>query len=365
MTERPPLIPDLFRMLVKMFVGGVFLILLVSCGAAAIGSSAGGGRQAAEKSSRTLYGEEDSENAILRVDIQGPILTHKSDDASGFFGGLDGVTYGYEVKEQLLDAAKNDDVDAVMMFVSTPGGTVVGSQAIHQGVEAVKAAGKPVVAYVDGLSASGGVWSTAAADKIYADHGSLIGSVGVIFGIFPYFNDPVAFDGTLFSSGVTTRGGIEMQVISASEGKDIFNPFRPFTEREKTLLEAGTKEIYDDFLNHVVANRGMDREALINDYGAMVFSNDMAEARGYIDGTKNFQETIRFIAAEIGAEGDDWKVISPPEEQKSPFEQMFGAYLSAIDGEASRLGRSAGVCADLSGRPAVISYEAYSNACAR
>ncbi|MEO1252471.1 MAG: hypothetical protein AAFW81_09015, partial [Pseudomonadota bacterium] len=140
MTERPPLLSDLVRMVVKMLVGGILIIALVSCGVGVV--SAAGASKKSKAASDFLYGDEDSDNQIMRVDVIGPILTHTTED-SGFFAQIAGVTYGYEVKEKLLEAAENDDIKAVMMFVRTPGGTIVGSQAIHDGVLAVKAADKP------------------------------------------------------------------------------------------------------------------------------------------------------------------------------------------------------------------------------
>ncbi|MEO1136611.1 MAG: S49 family peptidase [Pseudomonadota bacterium] len=362
MAERPPLIPDLFRMVVKMIVGGILIIGLVSCGVGVV-ASAGGQTADKEAKSETLYGEKDSANAILRVDIVGPILTHSPGDDGGFFSAIQAVTYGYEVKEQLLEAAKDDGVKAVMLYVMTPGGTIVGSEAIHDGVLAVKEAGKPVIAYVDSLSASGGVWSTAAADQIFADHGSLIGSVGVILGNVLFYDDPVALDGGLFAGGVTTRGGIKSQVIAASEGKDLFNPFRPMTEREKTLLESSAREFYDKFLDHVTENRPMDRTALIEEFGAMVFANDLAQQHGYIDGTKTFQETLAYIAGEIGAEGDDWKLIAPPEIEKSPFEELFGASVAAISGGRAEAARHTAICAELKAGPVAMSVNSLTSLC--
>lgn len=366
MAERPPLLPDIFRMVVKMIVGGILLIGLVSCGVACVaGAGAGASGKAAVKApvSETLYGKKESDNAIQRVNIMGPILTHAPEEDGGFFASIQAVTYGYKVKQQLLDAAKDDKVKAVMLFVMTPGGSIVGSEAIHDGVMAVKEAGKPVVAYVDTLSASGGVWATAGADQIFADHGSLVGSVGVIFGNFLYYEDPVAIDGGLFGGGITTRGGIKSTVISASEGKDLGNPFRPMTEREQAMLKATAEEFYDKFLDHVTSLRPLDREALVNDYGAMVWGNDLAQQYGYIDGTKTYQETLAYIAGEIGAEGDDWKLVSPPEVQKSPFERMFGATLAALSTGRTEAARAGAICAELKAGPAAITAQSMTSLC--
>ena len=68
------------------------------------------------------------------------------------------------------------------------------------------ATGKPVVAYVSGISASGGMYAMAGADEIYADHGTLIGSIGVIFGPFVTYNDVRAIDGGILGGGVFLWG---------------------------------------------------------------------------------------------------------------------------------------------------------------
>lgn len=367
MSERPPLLWDIGRMIIKMIVGGIVVIALVSCGVASVagaGASANGKNKGANSAkSEFIYGDKDSDNAIMQVDIKGPILTHKpAKDSGGFFNAIQSVTYGYEVKEQLLDAAKNDKIKAVMLFVTTPGGSIVGSQAIHDGVLAVKAAGKPVITYVDTISASGGVWSTAASDKIFADHGSIIGSVGVNFGNLMYFDDPVALDGGLFGGGVTTRGGIKTDFIGAGLGKDLGNPFRPMTEREKSLIEATAIEFYEKFLDHVVTNRNMNRTALVEQHGAMIYANDLAERFGYIDGTKTFQETLGYIGLEIGASGDDWKLVSTPQKKESPWE-MFGARLNSPSTlDAARL-QNAAICAELKTGPVAMTSQSYIGLC--
>ena len=366
MTERPPLLTDLVRMVIKMIVGGILVIALVSCGVGVVGAAgagaSGGAAKAKEPTTDHLYGEKDSSNAIMRVNIIGPILSHETNEG-GFFASVADVTYGYKVKEQLLKAAKNDDIKAVMMFVRTPGGSIVGSEAIHDGVLAVKEAGKPVVAYVDSFSASGGVWSTAGADKIFSDYGSVIGSVGVNFGNWMYFDDPVALDGGLFGGGVETRGGVKAEFIGAGLGKDLGNPWRPMTEREKTLITASAEYYYDMFVEHVVANRPVDRDLLVNEYGAMIFADELAKERGYIDDTKTYQETLAYIAGEIGAEGDDWKLVSPPYVKKTPIEELFGAAMTALSPRNPAVEQTAAACAELKSRPVAMSVQALTAYC--
>ena len=364
--ERPPLLNDLFRMSVKIILGGILIIFLFSIGAAVVGSAGGGDKKHMAKGEpAVLHGEAESENAILRIDLKGVILSHAPEEESNpFFADLMPIAYGYKIKQQLLDAAEDDAIKGVLLFVSTPGGSIAGSQAVFDGVEVVQAAGKPVIAFVDIFSASGGVYSTAGADKVFADHGSMIGSVGVNFGTAVFYDDPVALDRGLFSGGVETRGGVKTDFIGAGIGKDLGNPFRPMTERERSLLVASAEEFYDKFVDLVVDNRGIDRAALVNQHGAMIYANEMAEQFGYIDGTKTYQETLSYIAAEIGAEGDDWKLVAPARDPKSPLEELFGMRMSVTDLEAARTLQGQFACRELTAGPVLLAPRALADMCA-
>jgi protease-4 len=360
-SRRPPLGMDLLRMSAKIVVGGILLIFLTTCGISTIvAASSGGGRSAATPP--VLLGEAGASKTIQEIRIEGPILTHEPGQSGPFSFGSGGVTYGYAVQKQLFDAAEDDSVHAVLLRVSTPGGTLTGSEAIHRGVLAVKEAGKPIVAYVDGISASGGVWSTAAADKIFADHGSIIGSVGIIAGGILQYDDPVALTG--FLSGVETRGGIRLNLTTAGRGKDIGNPFRPMTDEERATLQAMADEFYERFLTHVETNRNMPRARVRDEFGASIFANGAAERNGYIDGTKTYREVAEFIAAEIEA-GDDWRLVPPPKTDTNPFAQIFGSAggVNAPRFDDQKAALQSHVCGELRSQVTVISTAHYTAMC--
>jgi len=343
---------ELGLMSAKILLGGVLIIILLAIGGAVLG---GGGDAKPEAEYATVLGEEEAETTIIEIALKGPILTHAPDEESPFGSLSGGFAYGYEIKKKLKDAAENDEIDAVLLHVSTPGGTIVGSEAVHDGVLAVKEAGKPIVVYVDGLSASGGVWSTAAADAIYADHGSLVGSVGALAGAWMQYKEPTALDGGLFSGGVTTEGGVEYRVFKSPENKDIFNPFRSPTEREAADFDRIAVYFHDLFKAHVVEHRPVEM-ATLDDVGAMVLGNADAERLGYIDGTKTYEEVAEEIAGRLGA--DDWRLVKEKAE-KGPFGLSID--LGGADGlTAFAAAENARACAELFARPSVVMASALS-----
>jgi protease-4 len=245
-------------------------------------------------STEHIDGVDGADDLVLVIDVEGVILADAG--GAGPFGGL--LAGGMSIKEQLEAAADDDDVDAVILRLNTPGGSVVGSELITDGVTAVQAAGKPVIAHVTEISASGGMWAMAPADRIVASNGSLIGSIGVILGPLSRYTDVVAVDDGLLGGGVETTGGIDQFFVTAGDGKDAGNPFRDLTPSEQAMFQALVDGSYDDFVDHVASNRQISREAIVDELGAGVFTATDAVENGLVDETGNFDRAHE-IAAEL------------------------------------------------------------------
>jgi protease IV len=313
----PPFWPTMLRRFASIFF--TTASVGVSLAVVATGLSIFGGIMAAlsdteatEKAERYRFvsGDSGSRNRILSMDVVGPILGTGS-DSNGFGLGVGEITYGYQIQSQLQDAAEDKQIKAVFLRFITPGGTIYGSQAIFDGIKAYKkATGNPVYVYIEGISASGGVWAMVGADKIYADHGSMIGSIGVIGPQLQYFNRPKAIDGGLFGGGVATDAGIENIVISAGRGKDLGNPFRRPTPEELAVLQAGVNTEYDNFVRHVAQARGIAEDVIRNKMGAMIFDNKAAKQWGLIDGTLSRQGVLDQLIATAKLKKDDYQLVS-------------------------------------------------------
>ncbi len=191
------------------------------------------------------------------------------------------------IQSQLVESRegilKNNRVKAILLHLDTPGGSVNTTENIYHLLEAYKKKYKvPVHAYVDGLSASGGVYISSACDYISATPSSVIGSVGVILG--PFFN----------VTGTMKKIGLEACTMTEGKDKDMMSPFRPWKDSDKTSFEEIMTYLYDRFIDVVIQSHPkISKEELINTYGARVFDAKKAEEIGFIDNYNgNYKDAI-------------------------------------------------------------------------
>ena len=329
-------------------LGAVGLGLVVVMVLALVGLASGGGEtETAGPVTETVWGEPTAGTRLVAVPVTGVILGSESDGAT--FGG---ATYGYEVADT-IDSLAAEDADGLVLELNTPGGTIYGSRAIADAVERYqKRTGNQVMAHVQGLSASGGVYAMAGADQVVADHGSLVGSIGVIMGPFQRFRDVTGIPGSLLEPGVTTEGGITEEYFTRGRGKDIGNPYRDITEEERAVLGAGLDREYDEFVSWVSQARGIPAQTIVDELGAYVFDGYTAVDRGLVDRVLGREEAYRYAAEMNGADPEDTRVdrVAGP-----GFLESFLAANSPVDGTGAAVlepGRST-VC---TGAPLVLAY---------
>lgn len=289
----------------------IFVLIFLLIVLVAVGASVGDGGEYNEANFATdyVYGDMQSTNKVLQIPINGIILGDQSDgtDFASILSG--GVTYGYDVKDYLRWAADQDEIKAVVLSINSPGGTIVGSQAIADAVaEYREVAAKPVFAHVSGVGASGAYWAAASTDKIYADAGSITGSIGVVMGSVLFYDSPVAY-GNSFGESVQTENGIKEYGLSAGKGKDFGNPFRAPTEEELSVYRASLENEYARFVSFVAKTRGIEEQLIRDQIGAYVYDNVMAQKLKLIDGTQ-MRELTYEEAAKVGGVERDFQVVS-------------------------------------------------------
>lgn len=223
---------------------------------------------------------------ILRIDIRGVIgmgdlTTEKFTDILA------------DSREMML---KGDRVKAILLHMDTPGGTVVDSDGIYRALlEYKQKYNVPVYAYIDGLCASGGMYITSAADKLFATSPSVIGSVGTVMG--PAFN----------FAELMNKIGVSSLTMTAGKDKDALNPFRTWKPGEDASYMKIIDAMYAQFVSIVTsARKGLDPEKLKNEYGAHVFVAKEAEDFGYIDvADSNYGAALSELAAAAGLKEDE------------------------------------------------------------
>ncbi len=316
-----------------------------------LGVFAGGaGAAAATPGVQTIWGSPLAGKTVHAFSISGPIMASGSDGST-----LTGGTYGYEIAAAI--DSLGDETDGILLLMNTPGGSINGSKAIADAVTAYQQrTGNKVVAFVEGMSASGGMYAMAGADEIIADHGTLVGSIGVIFGPLSHFKDVTAITGTLFEPGVVTTGGITQEYLTMGRGKDFGNPFRDMTEDERTVYTATIQNMYDDFVGWVAEARDLKPEFIVDTLGAHVYDPKTALKHGLIDAELGVAEAYFHAVETMGLDPMDTKIVTdaPP----SMLDQLLGME-ARVRGqalpEAVELGQraTASIC---SASPSVLVY---------
>lgn len=201
---------------------------------------------------------------------------------------VDGViTDSEEIIEQIRRHLENPTIRAFVVRINSPGGGVAASQEIYEEFKKVRQVhGKPVVASLATVGASGGYYIAAAADKIVSNPGTITGSIGVILQI-PNLSD------------LMQKIGIRSVVIKSGPYKDIASATRDLTPEERRLLQRLIDDIHDQFIQAVSEGRGLTRDKVEALADGRIFSGRQALTLGLVDQLGNLQDAIA-KAAELG-----------------------------------------------------------------
>ena len=227
---------------------------------------------------------------------------------------------GGDSTARLLRKARLDDtVKAVVLQVDSPGGSVFASEVIRQEIEQLKKAGKPVVASMSSVAASGGYWISMSADEIWASPSTITGSIG-IFGMLLTYEDTLDFLG-IHTDGV---GSTELVGISAS---------RTLDPRVGQIFQRSIEHGYDKFISLVAKERGMAKDAVDNVAQGRVWVGIEAKENGLVDELGTLQDAVASAAKLANIEQYDTKYIEPTLSAREKFWKEFvgSATLSAAN----------------------------------
>ncbi len=173
------------------------------------------------------------------------------------------------IVEQIEAAQHNPQIKGVLLTVDSPGGAVAPSIEIAYAIRALRTT-KPVIAYASGTMASGSYYSAIYANKIIANPGSIVGSIGVIMQ-------------SMNTQELFKTIGIKPQVVKQGTYKEAGTSSREWSPQERAELEQLTKDTYDLFVHDVATARGLDINASLSYADAHIFSAGRAKRVGLID----------------------------------------------------------------------------------
>lgn len=196
------------------------------------------------------------------------------------------ITDDRERSQVLAETAADPQVRAVIVHINSPGGTVVGGEALYRDLRDIAAA-KPVVAVLREFGASAGYMVALGTDRIFARRGTITGSIGVVLQ-------------TADITGMLEKLGISTETLKSGPLKAVPNPLEPLTPeaRERTLEVV--RDVFDMFLDMVVERRDMSRQEALELADGRIFTGQQAVANGLVDEIGGEKEAVAWLAAVHG-----------------------------------------------------------------
>lgn len=230
---------------------------------------------------------------------------------------VEGIIIDAEPVIKKIEKAKKDDsIKALVLRVDSPGGSVGASQEIYRALERFKDSKKPLVVSMGNVAASGGYYISVPADYIYANPGTITGSIGVIIEHIDYRE-------------LLSRLGVKATAIKTGKFKDTLSPFRELTDEEKEYLKKTIDDAYGQFLSSILKYRSkkISEDELIRIADGRIITGLMAQKVGLVDGIGNIEDAID-KAKELA--GVKEARVFYMEERKSFLRRLLGAELPSF-----------------------------------
>jgi len=253
---------------------------------------------------------ESDKPAVAVVYVEGMIVPGKSD--TDFFGTP--VNAGSTtIRRAIAEAAADDNVEALILRVDSPGGSALASDIICEATKRFSKSGRPFIVSMGNVAASGGYYVSALADAIFADPGTITGSIGVV-------------GGKLVTKGLWDWVGVTGHEYQRGRHADMMNTNRRFSDDERKIVSKWMNRIYGEFKDRVLEGR---RDRIKGDLeplaGGRVYSGAEALELGLIDRTGGFADAVRYAAAESELGADyEIRVFPKPKTIFDIFAEAFG-----------------------------------------
>jgi protease IV len=221
---------------------------------------------------------------------------------------LEGPIFDSEPHLTLMaEIARDKNCRGILLRVESPGGAVGSSQEIYGALKRLRDNGMPLVVSFGNIAASGGYYAGLAGERIFANPGTLTGSIGVIFQ-FPEIEK------------LMEKTGVSLQTVKSGTFKDAGNFTRKATEDELRYFQNVIDDTYAQFLGDVAKNRGLDPDSLRPFADGRVFTGRQALQAGLIDTLGGLDDARAYLVSRAGVEEDiPWVVVPRPKSRLEKF----------------------------------------------
>lgn len=223
---------------------------------------------------------------------------------------LDSLDYIRRIRELLRD----DKIDAILLRIDSPGGAVGPSQELFNFIRSIEK--KPVVASLGTVAASGGLYVAIGAKKIYAQPGTITGSIGVIMQIPDI-------------SQLAEKVGVHMNVVKSGDLKDVGNIFRPMTEEERQFLDDSIRKVHSQFVRDIAVSRGLPEWKVREFADGRFLTGEEAFQLGIIDGFGDILQAASH-ALELAGITDKEAVLILPRDYSEILKELLKSTLGSI-----------------------------------
>ncbi len=212
----------------------------------------------------------------------------------------------------LRDAFKDDGAQAVVLRINSPGGSPVQAGIVYDEIKRLKKLyDKPVYAVVEEMCASGAYYIAAAADDIYVDKASVVGSIGVLMDGFGF-------------TGLMDKLGVERRLMTAGENKGMLDPFSPLNAKQRGHAQAMLDQIHQQFIAVVREGRGDRLKETPETFSGLFWNGEQAVTLGLAD---HFG-TLDFVAREV-VKAEDVVDYTPKDNVAERLAKRFGAAMGS------------------------------------
>src|SRR5262252_1304264 len=253
---------------------------------------------------------------LLVIDWRGPdsLGASKHTALVDVVGVIDakGDSSADRVTEALQNAFKNKNTVGVILRINSPGGSPVQAGIIYDEIRRLRGLypNIPMYAVVEDICASGGYYIAAAADKIYVDKASIVGSIGVIM-------DGWGFTGTM------EKLGVERRALVSGENKAFLDPFSPVDEKQKRHAQSMLDDIHQQFIDVVKKGRGKRLKETPDIFSGLLWTGDKSVELGLSDGFGS----VDFVARDV-IKAEDIVDYTEKENFAERFAKRFGATMA-------------------------------------